>query len=216
MAEAGQGEVSRESICGIGLFCFNRSSISLRKASCMSSDIRPEWKRYTVIAFLALLPIWSTVGFYFVAQYYRGMATGSKVSKRSDERFIKRFKGAIPIEPTERWQGKIAVESLQNLAPPERFLADDKKFEKVWKAWRPEDEVPPVNFEEEIVIVATASGPNTLRMNLQLGDNGDLQFDPMSTLVGGPGFGYLMLKVSREEVLTVNGTPLMGKSAEHP
>ncbi len=115
---------------------------------------------------------------------------------------------ATPVEPTARWNGMIADESLQKLAPAEGFLLDAKSLAKVWKAWRPKEEVPTVDFMKELVVVGVVPGPNSVLMRPALDENGDLQFIFAGTKKGGPGFGYLMLKISREGVKTVNGKPL--------
>lgn len=115
---------------------------------------------------------------------------------------------ATPVEPTARWNGMIADESLQKLASVEGFLADAESLAKVWKAWRPTEEVPTVDFTKEIIVVGVVPGPNLVLMRPSLDEKGDLQFVVAGTRKGGPGFGYLMVKVSREGIKTVNGKPL--------
>lgn len=58
---------------------------------------------------------------------------------------------AIPVEPTARWNGMIADESLQKVAPAQGFLADAESLAKVWKAWRPKEKLPAVDFLKELV-----------------------------------------------------------------
>lgn len=115
---------------------------------------------------------------------------------------------AAPVEPPARWNGMIADETLQKLAPADSFLADAESLAKVWKAWRPKDEVPTVDFTKEIIVVGVVPGPNTVLMRPSLDDQGDLRFVVAGTKKGGPGFGYLLLKVSREGVKTVNSKPM--------
>ncbi|MEI8019730.1 MAG: hypothetical protein WCH39_16115 [Schlesneria sp.] len=67
---------------------------------------------------------------------------------------------ATPVEPTGRWQGIIKDDSLRKLAPEDGFLADAKSLETVWKAWRPEEEVPKLDFSKEIILVGVVGGPN--------------------------------------------------------
>ncbi len=115
---------------------------------------------------------------------------------------------ATPVEPTARWNGMIADDSLQKLAPAEGFLVDAKSLAKVWKAWRPKDEVPTVDFTKEIIVVGVVPGPNSVLMRPSLDEKGNLQLIVAGTRKGGSGFGYLLLKVSREGVKTVSGKPL--------
>ena len=115
---------------------------------------------------------------------------------------------ATPVEPTARWNGMIADKSLQSVTPADGFLADAESLAKVWKSWRADEEVPAVDFTKELILVGVVPGPNTVLMRPSLDDQGDLRFVVAGTKRGGPGFGYLLLKVSREGVKTVNGKPL--------
>ncbi len=121
---------------------------------------------------------------------------------------------ATPVEPTARWQGMIKDVSLRKLAPEEGFLADAKSLETLCKAWRPEEEIPTVDFSKEIILVGVVPGPNRVGFQPLLDEKGDLQFVVLGTLVDGPGFGYLLLKVSREGVKTVNLKPLRARPAD--
>ncbi len=118
---------------------------------------------------------------------------------------------ATPVEPTARWQGMIDDDSLRKLAPENGFLADAKTLETVWKAWRPNEEVPTVDFSKDIILVGVVEGPNRVGIQPSLDKNGDLRFVVIGTLVGGAGFGYLLLKVSRIGVKTVNLKPIFAK-----
>ena len=88
------------------------------------------------------------------------------------------------------------------------FIADAKSLADVWKAWRPTEDVPAVDFSKEIILVGIASGPNNVGVQASLDDKGDLQFEVRSTLVGGSGFGYQLLKVSHDGVKTVRKKPI--------
>lgn len=108
-------------------------------------------------------------------------------------------------EVSELAKGKIADAALQKLAPKSGFITDDKTFAKLWKAWRPDEAVPEIDFRKEMVIVGTADGPNLVIFEPQLQDDGDLKFVVASTRMFGPGFGYRLVKVPRDGVKTVNG-----------
>lgn len=113
-----------------------------------------------------------------------------------------------PIEPSARWSGMTADDLLQTVAPTDGFLADAQSLAKVWKAWRPDEEVPVLDFKKELILVGVVPGPNTALMRPSLEDQGDLRFIVAGTNKDGPGFGYLLLKVGREGIKTVNGKPL--------
>ncbi|MEW4561849.1 hypothetical protein AB1K70_04945 [Bremerella sp. JC770] len=116
--------------------------------------------------------------------------------------------GAFAAEPTELGKGKIADASLEKLAPKSGFITDAKTFAKLWKAWRPAEAVPEIDFRQDLVIVGLANGPNLVMFQPKLQENGDLTFVVASTRMGGPGFGYRLVKVSREGIERVNGTPI--------
>jgi hypothetical protein len=72
-----------------------------------------------------------------------------------------------------------------------------------------DEEVPKVDFEKEVVLVAAGPGPNILKVGeLKLSDEGNLKFDWSITERGGDGFVATIVKVKREGVMTVNGEPL--------
>jgi hypothetical protein len=56
--------------------------------------------------------------------------------------------------------------------------------------------------------VGTVSGPNRVLLAPRLAEDGDLRFLVAGTKMAGPGFGYALVKVSREGVKTVNGKPI--------
>jgi hypothetical protein len=115
----------------------------------------------------------------------------------------------VPV--LRKWSGKIADEKLQKQSPQAGVIADKMVFETLWNAWRPQEEVPAIDFAKELVLVAVAPGPNQVEMTPQLDDKGDLQFLARATLVDGPGFGYQIAVISREGVKTVKGKPLAEK-----
>jgi len=119
------------------------------------------------------------------------------------------------LESASRWSGKHADASLRKLVPQNGFIADAKTWTNLWTAWRPGEDVPNVNFEKELVLVGTVSGPNLVILKPTLGADGDLRFAVGGTKIGGPGFGYLLHRTSRDGVKSVNGKPLKGKAASN-
>src|SRR5262245_40673567 len=68
-----------------------------------------------------------------------------------------------PIKPNKMWSGSVADQALQKDAP--RVIVNAKDLEKLWKAWMIKDEMPKVDFEKEIVVIATTVGS---RLNLNV------------------------------------------------
>lgn len=118
-------------------------------------------------------------------------------------------KPAKPVPAIQKWSGIIRDdETLKRQAPVAGHIADAATFEKLWKAWRPKEAVPKVDFTKELVLVATAAGPNRVAMSATLDDKGDLKVRSRATLIGGLGFGYAIATVSRQGVKSINGKPL--------
>jgi hypothetical protein len=88
-------------------------------------------------------------------------------------------------------------------------VAGPKEWAALWKAWYGDAEVPKVDFDKEVILVAAGSGPNILAVEeLVLSDKGDLKLGWSLTQRGGDGFVGVILKVSRDGVKTVNGKDL--------
>ncbi len=120
------------------------------------------------------------------------------------------FAAAPVVEPTGMWSGKIKDEPLRKLAPPSGFIADAETWKTVWTAWRPDEELPKVDFAKELILVGTVPGPNLVIMQPTIDDEGNVKFIVGGTKIGGPGFGYKLIKMVREGVKTVNGKPVDG------
>jgi hypothetical protein len=112
------------------------------------------------------------------------------------------------------WSGKIKDESLRKLAPQSRFIADVETWKALWSAWRPGEELPKVDFVKELILVGTVPGPNLVIMRPTIDDSEDVKFIVGGTKIGGPGFGYKLIKMSRDGVKTVNGRPIEAKGVQ--
>lgn len=113
------------------------------------------------------------------------------------------------VKVEKEWKGGSALKADDDLwrkAPEDRMIAGPKAWEKLWKDWKFEKELPKVDFEKELILVAAGIGPNTIEVtDLVLDDKGNLKFQWSITEKGGPGYVYRILKVNREGVKTVNG-----------
>jgi len=111
----------------------------------------------------------------------------------------------------ESWRGTHQDESLQGLAPEGSpgFITDAETWGSVWRAWLGEGEpVPTIDFTTDIVLVHTVSGPNNIGWMPERDAEGHVRGMAMTTLMGGPGFGYLLQRIAREGVKTINDRPL--------
>src|SRR5262249_12595063 len=106
-----------------------------------------------------------------------------------------------PVKFTKEWKGSVADQNLQKGAPA--FITDAKAPEKLWKDWKIADKMPAVDFNKEIVILATTVG-SKLNLKASLDDKGNLEVFGMATLDIADGFRYVMATVPREGIKTVN------------
>ncbi|MCI0351976.1 MAG: hypothetical protein L0Z53_21355 [Acidobacteriales bacterium] len=115
----------------------------------------------------------------------------------------------VTIQQT--WTGIVKDNKLRQEAPANGFVADEKTWSKLWKAWRGDEKEPMVDFSKDLVLVFTFDGPNKISVpQLTLNDKGDLRVPlPIGTLIAGPGFGYRLDTIRREGIQTINGKAVM-------
>jgi hypothetical protein len=111
-----------------------------------------------------------------------------------------------PVPSIMEWSGSVDDEALQKGAPTVITNAD--ALQKLWKDWKIGDKAPEVDFTKELVVITTTVG-SKIRFGASLdADKGDLQVGGLATDDIRPGFRYVIAKVSREGVKTVNGKEL--------
>jgi hypothetical protein len=111
-----------------------------------------------------------------------------------------------PAKPTVDLSGSVEDEALVKELPPGGVIVSAKGWEKLAKAWGIKDPAK-VNFEKEILIVATSSG-SKLNVNAKVDAKGDLKVIGFGTRDLRPGFRYAIKSVSKEGVKTIDGKEL--------
>src|SRR5262249_47506935 len=111
------------------------------------------------------------------------------------------------VAPNRDWGAVVNDENLKKHTPKDGLVTDAKAFEALWKAWRPKEKVPAVDFKKEFAVVTLAEGPNQCSIRATL-DDGNLVIEATQTLIGGNGFGYSIATFNREGVKKVNGKAL--------
>lgn len=134
---------------------------------------------------------------------------------RGEEPAVARSKPQ-PVPILQNWHGKLADAVLRKAEPADHVVADPQAWSTLWRAWRGQENVPTVDFQKQLILVFTADGPNTVGCTPAQDGQGNLQANAMSTLMAGPGFGYVMLSVSREGVKTVNGKAALSAGERTP
>jgi hypothetical protein len=116
------------------------------------------------------------------------------------------------------WTDRSASEKDKELyreTPVSSFIATRDAWEHLWRAWRPNERVPAVDFQKSIILAFAGPGyDNEIRVNdkdphelkeLPIDKTGDLKFLPSIIERGDRGYRYVILKVSRRGALSVNG-----------
>ncbi len=116
----------------------------------------------------------------------------------------------VHVEVSEQWHGIINHDDLLSVLGERQFITNSADWQHVWTSWRPDEPVPAVVFDNELVVVLVAHGPNIPGLNGPLLHihEGDVRVVAMSTLIGGPGFGYRLLRLPRTGILSINGVPV--------
>jgi len=113
------------------------------------------------------------------------------------------------VAAIQKRTGKVADVALLAKRPPSGVVTDQDNWKSLWVAWRTGEEILNVDFENQIVLVATAEGPNVvLTSTLNLTPSGDLRYKVASTKKTGPGFGYVLLIIPKNRIVSVNGLKL--------
>lgn len=113
------------------------------------------------------------------------------------------------IKPVRVWFGVVKDAAKRKLAPRERFLTEAREFEKLWRAWKPDDRTPEVDFSQNVVIVDTEDKGKIDQMVFHLNDKGDL-----AIIVGFadakdfPGFSFGFAQVPRTGIKSIESRPL--------
>jgi len=113
-----------------------------------------------------------------------------------------------PVDVIDRWDGMIAEETAKTVVGPGDFVADANSFASFWKAWRPSEAVPSVDFASDLVLVGIVPGPNRVLLEPVVDDAGRVSFMVGGTKRGGPGFGYALVRIRRAGVMSVNDKPI--------
>ncbi len=114
---------------------------------------------------------------------------------------------AKPLKALAEWSGSVEDLTLQKAAPEGGVITSKKALEELWKAWKPSDKVPEIDFTKQVVLTAVSRGSG-LKLSATLDDKGNLQPQAISTRDLRPGFRFHIIKVNREGIQTVNGKAL--------
>ena len=112
------------------------------------------------------------------------------------------------VELINAWSGKTRDETHKDAGPENKIVTDKKTWAELWKKWKPDEELPEIDFGKDFVLVQTAFGPNQVIISGLKVEDGKLTFQAGSSRMGGPGFGFKLLQISRAGIVSVKDTPL--------
>jgi hypothetical protein len=116
------------------------------------------------------------------------------------------------IKVEKAWDGEIKLELRQQAPPPlNHFIADEKAWANLWRAYRGNEKLPKVDFDKQMIVVHVGDDPNLIGYDpdsLILDEEGDLKVSLIKTMVGyinPETCRYIFLLINREGVKTING-----------
>lgn len=101
--------------------------------------------------------------------------------------------------------GSVADETLVRKAPEAGVICTKKTWDSLIEAWKIEKPFK-ADFARDIVVVATTRG-SELKLTTTV-DDGDLTIKAVGTADIKPGFRYVVRRLDRDGIKTVNGKPL--------
>jgi RNA polymerase sigma factor (sigma-70 family) len=113
---------------------------------------------------------------------------------------------AVPIQ--QSWEGILPKRRLIKESPPDGFVVEAEAWAKMWRAWRGKEKIPAIDFDRQLAIILTVSGPNRIQAPvLRIDAAGNVRVSlPASTSLPDDGrIGYRILLIDRTGVQSVNG-----------
>tara|TARA_B100000945_G_C20407894_1_gene611060 strand:- start:388 stop:1794 length:1407 start_codon:yes stop_codon:yes gene_type:complete len=117
------------------------------------------------------------------------------------------FQNAPEVSPTEVlevYSDYVKDGDYQSVDSRHDFIVDQQSFDELWSEWNPVEVTPQIDFEENMVVVATVVGPNKIMMQPVVDANGNLMLKAASTKMWGPGFSYQIQVIPNEGIESVN------------
>jgi hypothetical protein len=107
----------------------------------------------------------------------------------------------------QQWSGRVA-----SLLVPEMtrkgFITNARDFALLWRTWQRAGDVPTVDFDRYLVLVATAQSSVFQVRAIQIDAKGDLKTVVVATPDRTADHAVVVTQVERRGVKTVNGQPI--------
>ncbi len=119
-----------------------------------------------------------------------------------------RFGGSTLVTPTASWDGYVKNKALLSSLPRGGFITDSKTFATLCKTWAPKTTIPKIDFEKEIILVRTSPGPGRTILKAFKDRQGNVTILDTRSKLGGAGFTYKIVSITRGKIQKVNGIKL--------
>ncbi|MFP6900507.1 MAG: hypothetical protein VCA36_06165 [Opitutales bacterium] len=132
-----------------------------------------------------------------------GIKPGIQINRRIPVR-------GISLRIYKQWTGYIEEGKIPSLElPPKGYVIDEDTWTELWHAWRPTEEVPEVNFRNELVLVGAMPNKSRVYVRASRTNEGEVT---MSINGSGntTGLCYSFAKVMRAGLVSINGARLPG------
>jgi hypothetical protein len=87
-----------------------------------------------------------------------------------------------PVKLERTWRGEVKVE-LRKEAPEKGYVASKDAGAKLWMVYRGEEDLPEVDFDKELVLVAVGRDPNRILIEAKVDDKDHLKVTHSHTAV---------------------------------
>lgn len=147
-------------------------------------------------------PRWQTADVWFGVQYPSpSMAKSLRRLARVE------FAEGRKLEMVQEWSGILTDKKLTELAPGDGFVTNESAWKDLWQAWRPNEELPEVDFSKHLVLVSLG-GMYPVGHDVRVTDQGDLRIWISPRVPGKPGHGYGISLIQRADIKSIFGKAL--------
>lgn len=112
------------------------------------------------------------------------------------------------LAPVKSWIGQLDEKRLAEMAPAKGYVTSEAEWKKLWKAWRPGEDMPAVDFTKHLVLVGLG-GIYPVAHEARVTGQGDLQVRLSLRMPAKPGHGYGITVIERGGVTTIQGKAIV-------
>lgn len=186
----------------------NKIAVNIARFELSDADRLPELKRgYRCILFLnnqgtRKTPRWQTADVWFGVQH-PSLSLAKSLRRLARVEYTEGRK----IDAVQEWDGILADKKLAELVPDNGYVTNQSAWSDLWKAWRPNEKLPEIDFNKHLVIVSLG-GIYPVVHEMRLSDQGDLRIWPVPRVPHKKGYGYGITLINRADIKLILGKPV--------